>query len=259
MRKTNLIKITAACILAASSSAAFAHLNIAREDAVAVAGSRQYKEGSSAFLDVNISHDCSDADGNHYATTGVTMVLPNEVSVPGAITMDRSGNVYPANAIMSIKQRINHTFKKNIVMKGAVDEFYNHGPRNEDVRALKWLRGKVDNDHYDNLELKASFPKIDPESCLAEIKMYFPTVQYCKGGYKIAWVGDENTKYGTAAEPMNPKTRVTETYAASVSVLRTSELPNECGNDGETVEIRPSTEDINKYLGRKKHMSKKKK
>lgn len=246
MLKKQLLKVSAVCVLAVSSSAAMAHLNIAQEDAIAVGGgSREYKEGSGAFLDVNISHDCSNAAGEHFATTGVTMVLPNGSGVEGAYTSSRSGDVYGANAIMSIKQRVNHTLKKNIVIKGPVDEFYNHGPRTEDVRALKWLKGKVDNDHYDNLEIKASFPKIDPESCIAKIKMYFPTVQYCKNGYKIAWVGTEDSKYVA-----DDKTRVTGGYAASASVVRTSDLPENCG-DGETVEVRPSVEDINMYLDKK--------
>ncbi len=78
MIKKQLLNISAICVLAASSSVAMAHLNIARENVFAVGeNSREYVEGSSAFLNVNISHDCKNADGEHFATTGITMVLPN--------------------------------------------------------------------------------------------------------------------------------------------------------------------------------------
>jgi len=47
------------------------------------------------------------------------------------------------------------------------------------------------------------------------------------------------------------KTRVTDTYAAYATVVRTSELPESCNGAGETVEVMPSVEDINMYLGKK--------
>ena len=251
MIKKHLFTLSAIAVLAASSSVAMAHLNIAQEDAIAVGnGSREYKEGSGAFIDVNISHDCSNAAGEHFDTTGVALLMPNGESIPGTYTSDRSGNEYGANAVMSIKQRVSAIFKKTTVIKGPVDAFYSHGERTEDVRALKWMKGKVDNDHYDNLEFKTSFPKIDPESCIAKIKMYFPTVQYCKNGYKTAWINTPDSKYGTG----DAKTRVTDTYAAYATVVRTSEFnpDNNCG-EGETIEVMPSVEDINMYLGKHSH------
>jgi len=213
-------------------------------------GSREYKEGSGAFIDVNISHDCSNAAGEHFDTTGVALLMPNGESIPGTYTSDHSGNEYGANAVMSIKQRVSAIFKKTKVIKGPVDSFYSHGVKTEDVRALKWTKGKVDNDHYDNLEFKTGFPKIDPESCIAKIKMYFPTVQYCKNGYKTAWINTPDSKYGTG----DAKTRVTDTYAAYATVVRTSEFnpDNNCG-EGETIEVMPSVDDINMYLGKHSH------
>jgi len=104
MLKKQLINLSAICVLAASSSVAMAHINIAQEDAVVVGdGSREYKEGGSAFLDVNISHDCTNAEGKHFPTTGVALLLPNGQSVPGTYTADHSGNMYGANAVMGVK------------------------------------------------------------------------------------------------------------------------------------------------------------
>jgi len=254
MIKKQLLNLSAICVLAASSGVAMAHLNIAQDNAIAVGdGSREYKAGGSAFLNVNISHDCSNAEGKHFPTTGVALLMPNGQSVPGTYTADRSGNVYGANAVMGIKQRASAIFKKTKVIKGPVDAFYSHGVKVEDVRALKWMHGKIDNDHYENLEFKTGFPKIDPASCVAKIKMYFPTVQYCKGGYKTAWIRTADSVFGTG----DAKTRVTDTYAAYATVVRSadSELPASCNGVGETVEVMPSVEEINMYLGKKKHHS----
>jgi len=89
MLKNQLIKLSAVCVLAASSSAAMAHLNIAQEDVDVVGnGSREYKEGGSAFIDVNISHDCSNAEGEHFSTTGVALLVSNGMNVPGTYTAD---------------------------------------------------------------------------------------------------------------------------------------------------------------------------
>jgi len=254
MLKKQLKNLSAICVLALSSSAAMAHLNIAQENAISIGdGSREYKEGSSAFLNVNISHDCTNADGKHFPTTGVAVLLPNGQAVEDAYTSDHSGNDYGANAVMGVKQRVSAIFKKTKVVKGEVDPFYNHGVKTEDVRALKWMNGKVDNDHYDNLEFKAGFPKIDATSCVAKIKIYFPSVQYCKNGYKTAWINTGDSVFGTG----NEKTRVTDTYAAYATVVRTSGLPASC-TEGEVVEVMPSVDEINMYLGkRSKHKGKK--
>lgn len=244
MLKTRFFQLTAMTALTLTSHLAMAHLNIAVEDGIAIGdGSREYKEGSSAFLDVNISHDCSNEAGMHFPTTGVAVLLPNAQYAPDTFTADANGNYYGANAVMGVKQRINSTFEKNIVMKGPVEPFYNHGIKSEDARALKWFKGKVDNDHYENLEFKANFPKIDPSSCVAKIKMYFPSMQYCTKGYKMAWVNTPNSKYGLG----DAKTRVYDTYSAYATVVRTSELAPACGA-GETVEIMPSVDEINMYL-----------
>ena len=242
-------KVTKLSILAAlsmTSSVAMSHLNIAVEDAIAVGdGAREYKEGSSAFLDVNISHDCTNAEGQHFPTVGVTLLLPNGASVPNTYSeITEDGTVHMANAVMGIKQRVNPTFAENIVVKGDVEPFYNHGVNTTDARALKWLKGSVDNDHYDNLEFKANFPKIDPESCVSKIKIYFPSMQYCKAGYKAAWINTGDSKYGMGDD----KTHVYHDYAASIDVVRTSELPTACNGNGDVVEVMPTVEEINMYL-----------
>ncbi len=78
MLKNKLIKLSAVCVLAASSSIAMAHINIAQENVFALGdGPREYKDGSRAFLSVNVAHDCKNAAGEHFPTTGVALLLPN--------------------------------------------------------------------------------------------------------------------------------------------------------------------------------------
>ena len=244
MKKLSFHKLIATAALSGFVTTAYAHLNIAPEDAVAAGDkAREYKEGTGAFIDINISHDCSNADGEHFATTGVAVLLPNGSAVENTYTTSRDGAVYGANAVMGIKQRSNSTFEKNIVVKGAVDPFYNHGVRTEDARALKWLKGRVDNDHYDNLEMKVTFPKIEPSSCVAKLRMYFPSMQYCTNGYKYGWLGTADSKFGMGDE----KTKIYDRYAAYLDVVRTSEMPEACG-EGFTQIVRPTTEEINQYL-----------
>lgn len=252
MVSNKILKLAVAAALSLSSSVAMSHLNIAVEDAIAVGdGGREYKEGSSAFLDVNVSHDCANEAGEHFATTGVSVLLPNGANIEGTYSaIAGDGTMHGANAVMGVKQRLNSNFDKNIVVKGEVEPFYNHGVNTEDARALKWLKGKVDNDHYDNLEFKAGFPKIDPESCIAKIKVYFPSIQYCKGGYKSAWINTGESKFGMG----DAKTHVYHNYAAYIDVVRTSDLPAHCNGEGAVVEAMPSVDEINHFLDDKAHM-----
>ncbi|MGY6277820.1 hypothetical protein [Methylomonas sp. MgM2] len=247
----NISKLSVLAALGLTSGVAVAHLNIAVEDAIAVGdGAREYKEGSSAFLDVNVSHDCTNAEGKHFPTVGVALLLPNGATVQNTYSeITEDGTVHGANAVMGVKQRLNPNFAKNIVVKGNVDPFYNHGVNTTDARALKWLRGRVDNDHYDNLEFKTNFPKIDPASCVSKIKIYFPSVQYCKAGYKSAWINTGDSKFGMGDD----KTHVYHDYAASIDVVRTSDLPDTCDGDGEVVEVMPTVNEINMYLDDKSH------
>lgn len=250
MKKQKLSILIVAAALTASGSV-LAHLGIAQENSIVVGdGSRQYKEGSTAFVGVHISHDCSNAQGEHFATTDVSLLLPNGQGLEHSHTSGSGGAKYGANAVMSVKQRPSSSFKKAKVITGEVGSFYSHGVKTNDARALKWLKGEIDNEHYENLEFKASFPKIDPESCTSKIRMYFPSVQYCEDGYKTAWIKTADSKYGAG----DSKTNVTTNYAAYLDVVRTSALPNSCGT-GEVLEVMPSIEEINKYLDRNKRDS----
>ncbi len=228
-----------------------AHVNIARENVFALGDApREYLEGSSAFISVNLPHDCSNRDtGKHFATTDVAILLPNGTGLDPDVAFTsnhRTGETFGANAVMGTKARVSAVWKKVMVRKDAVDPFYSHGLRTEDARAIYWLKGLVDNDHYDNLEIKTSFPHLT--GCTERLEIKVPSVQYCKKGYATAWIG---TDQSSVFAPGTPKLRLTPTYTPHFAVVRDLEknpLPAECNGVGETVKAMPSVEEIDQYL-----------
>ncbi len=238
--------LLAAC--AAAGTAAQAHVNVAPDNAFFLGEApREYLEGKSAFLSINLPHSCSNPDtGKRFATTDVALLLPNGSGLAAdvAYTADRQGKVYGANAMMGTKARVSATWKKVLVRKGEVQPFYSHGLKSEDARAVYWLKSYVDNAHYDNLEIRTHFPHLS--GCTARLKVYVPAAQYCKKGYRIAWIG---TADSSVFQP-DAKTRVEDHYAPYFYVVRdtvNNPLPAACG-DGQTVEVRPSVEEIDAYL-----------
>ncbi len=260
MKQTPTNKMLTVCILAAFSQIGAAHVNIAPDNAFSLGDQpREYLEGKSAYISVNLPHSCSDAEHNSYATTDVVLILPNGSSLPeNFYTADRSGNTYAANAVMGTKARVSRNWKKIKVVKGPVDEFYSHGAKTEDTRAVKWLKGYVDNDHYDNLEIKTKFPKIDPESCIGTLRVELPSIQYCKKGYVTAWIGTT----GSARFPADSaKLRLEETYVPYLKVVRdvaNTPYPSTCPTDTEgnvipaTATVRPTDADIDAYADRRR-------
>lgn len=254
MQRKITATIPAMCLLATFSQIAPAHVNIAPDNAFSLGDEpRQYLEGKSAYVSINLPHSCSDADRNEYPTTDVVLILPNSSGLPAEFyTSDRSGNTYGANAVMGTKARVSRNWKKVKVVKGPVDEFYSHGSKTEDTRAVKWLKGYVDNDHYDNLEIKTRFPKIDPESCIGTLRVELPAIQYCKKGYVTAWIGTT----GSAKFPADSdKLRLEETYEPYLNVVRdvaNNPYPESCPTDadGNVIPTTATASDIDAYASR---------
>jgi len=256
--KTTTKLIAATLVL--TGMQAFAHVNIAPDNAFSLGDNpREYLEGKSAFINVNLPHSCSNADHSKYfPTTDVVVILPNSIALSSEfLTQDRQGNVYGANAVMGTKARVSANWKKVAVVKGTVESFYSHGLKDTDIRAIKWLKGSVDNDHYDNLEFKTRLPKINPQSCVGELRVMVPAIQYCSKGYTTAWIGTT----GSARFPADSaKLRLEERYTPYFKVVRdvaNNPYPNTCATDAagnvipEKHSIRPSDADIDMYASRK--------
>ncbi len=246
-----IIFVIAGCCAALMSINASAHIGIARENVFALGDApREYLEGNTAELAVQLPHDCSDEAGNHFPTTNVSILFPNGVGTLEAGTFNK-------NAINSIKARVTANWKKVAILKGPIEPYESRGNIvDEGTRAVHWIKGKVDNDHYDNLEIKASFPTFAAESCASRLEVFIPSIQFCKKGHKIAWIGVEDS----AVFQDDEKTRVTEDFAAKFTVVRDLEenpLPEGCEADL-TLEAMPTTEEIDTYLPIKKHHKKSK-
>ncbi len=245
----------ALCAIALAGNAT-AHIGIARENVFALGDApREYLEGSSASLAIQLPHDCRNENERHFPTTDVVVIFPNGENLSGDfITTDRDGGIHGANAMMGVKARVSANWRRVNVKKAEIEPYYNHGLKTEDVRAVKWLKGHVDNDHYDNLEIKTSFPKINPDSCVGSLKIEVPAIQYCRRGYAIAWIGTAASELFPLLDPPNPKVRLTEDFTASFRVVRDLEnnpLPEDCGEPTEEV-VRPSDADIDAFGGRRR-------
>ena len=221
---------------------AFAHIGIARENVFALGDApREYMEGTTAELAVQLPHDCSDEAGNHYPTIDTSILLPN-----GAGTLEEG--YFSKNAVNGTKARVTATWEEVEIMKGPIDPYESHGNIiEEDTRSVHWKKGSVDNDHYDNLYIKTSFPKFSAESCATRLDVYVPSVQFCEEDYAIAWIGVEDS----AEFVDGPKTRVTEDFAAKFTVVRNEEenpLPAGCDAEQAPIEAWPTTEEIDQYL-----------
>lgn len=245
-----------AVAIAATSFSATAHLNIAAEDVFAVGEEpRDYLEGNSVFIKVNAVEGCSDANDIKYDTTDVVAILPTS---PGALSdnfLMESGDVeYDANAVMFTRGRVSSNWKKVDVVKGPVDSY--HKDRTEGVRAIKWLRGSVNPDQYDNLEFRTRLPNIKSSSCVSKLRVEIPTITYCENGFVRAWIGTEGT---TSFPADSDKLQLEEEYELYFNVVRDVEnnpYPETCEKDEEgnalPVEesVRPSDADIDLYGGR---------
>ncbi len=225
-----------------------AHASFVPKDNFDSYSARDYEEGKTAYLKMNIPHGCSSADGSRsFATRNVVMTMPNGVDLSGlAYTQSRDGEIYNANAVMGVKPAADGDWRKIKNPKGLVGDYYSHGLRSEDVRSLQWLRGKIPTDFYKVLEFRAGLPILD--ACISRLNIYFPTVQYCDRHTVKAWM---RTPVGNL-----PADVVSTGYAPKITVVRNeakNPLPAECPPEGETAEAYPSEADIEASLLRRYH------
>lgn len=248
--------VFSAVAIAATSFSATAHLNIAAEDVFAVGEEpRDYIEGKSAFIKINAVEGCKDAEGNKYNTTDLIAILPNSSgALSDNFVMSSRGTEYDANAVMFTRARINSNWKKVDAVKGPVDSYFKD--RTEGVRAIKWLRGNVSPEQYDNLEFRTRLPNIKSTSCVSKLRVEIPAISYCKNGYVRAWIGTEGT---TRFPADSDKLQLEEEYELYFNVVRDVEnnpYPETCEKDEEgnvlPVEesARPSDAAIDLYGGR---------
>ncbi len=239
--------LLSACIF---SGQVLAHASVLAKDVNDQYDGRNYREGSSAMLNLHLAHGCSDANtGETFATRHAVTILPNNQDLSGiAYTENHDGERFHGNALMGVKAAVDNNWKKIKQLKGSVPEFENHGAKNSDVRAIHWLGGRVPNDMYANLQFKANLPMLD--GCVSQLRVYLPTIQYCEKGRVKAWFRE--------ATPSMPAEVISPGYAPSLTIVRDEDrnpLPNHCAGVGVSEEVYPSPEDLEKHLLKRRRHS----
>lgn len=255
-----------ASLLTASLTAtdvwAFPHANIVPKDTLS---GRNYPEGSSATLSISLGHGCTHS-GESYSTLYATALFPNGTNPNlSGITYTTDGTMdYEGNALYGIKPEIDYNWKEILPIMGNVPDYYNHGEKTTDVRAVHWRWGYIPDNFVGNLNVRVNFPKFEPNTCVNKIQVDIPVVQYCAADSKHAqdlmWQRDRMKKkdlhrvYAWIKAPtanFPTDTVVAPGYVASLTIVRnltTNPLPASCGGTGQTVEVYPSANDIDMYL-----------
>ena len=218
------------------------HANVVPKDNNDNYSDRQFEEGTTAYIKLNIAHACKvGVDGTERRNTKhFTVVFPNNIDLTDvAATYDGSGNQYAGNVLMTIKPSVDSDWKRIRIQRNAVPTYYSHGTNSNDVRGIQWQHGNVPDSMYDNVEIRASLPKL--KNCVKKLQVFLPSVQYCANNTMQAWI-----KYPTDA--FNDD--VIAHYSPSFDIIRNetkNPLPSEC-IDGNVKIVYPEAGDIDKYL-----------
>ena len=242
MKKSALKILLTLGMTAGTIDTALAHANFVPKDNLDFYNGRDYQEGSTAYLSLNLSHGCSNADGSKsFPTRHAVAIMPNDKDLEGiAFTKSHSGDRYGANGLMSVRPEASANWKIIKNPKAPVGEYYSHGLKNEDVGAIQWIAGHVPPDFYSSVNFRAQVPYL--EGCVSKLKVHIPTVQYCSAGHVKAWFKE--------ATPSMPEHVVSTGYAPYINVIRAegNALAPECGEEGLEKEVYPSVEHIEKGL-----------
>ncbi|MBP6056896.1 MAG: hypothetical protein KA524_00460 [Nitrosomonas sp.] len=97
------------------------------------------------------------------------------------------------------------------------------------------------------IPFRTSAAIIEPESCAASVKFHVSIVDIC-AITPISGFSDETINRWTLSGLGTPYDRVGEDGAASLTITRTSALPDSCGGVGQVVEVKPSAAQINRDM-----------
>jgi hypothetical protein len=265
LAKQILFPALLAVLVISTDAWSFPHANVESKDTLDAYSGRNYQEGTSATLSISLGHGCS-MSGESYSTRYVTALFPNGANpnLSGvAYTTDGVTN-YSGNAVFGIKPEADYNWKEIQPIVGNVPTYYNHGEKSTDVRVIHWRWGYIPDNFVAKAKVNVNFPKFEPSTCYNRIKVDIPIVQYCAHDSKheqdLMWKRDRmkgkdlDRIYAWIKEPTSnfpTDTVVAPNYVASVTIVRnltTNPLPGSCGGTGQTLELYPTTGDIDSYL-----------
>lgn len=149
------------------------------------------------------------------------------------------------NLVMGAKPAEAAEWKKIEVIKTATREYYNHGLQTEDVRAFHYSGGNLPDYMVGLLPWRASFAAIRAGSCVREIQVRIPIVNYCERNPNSpdrldAWIG-------RTTELFNDPELVSVGFWPMITIINTGFDASVC--DGGTVyKVSPTDEDIDSLL-----------
>ncbi len=245
---------------------AFPHANIRSKDTLDAYSGRNYQEGTGAVLSIGIGHGCTNS-GESYSTRMVTALFPNglDPNLDGITYTTDGTNNYAGNALFGIKPVVDQNWKQIVPVTGDVPDYYNHGVKTMDVRAVHWHWGYIPDNFAGYANVSVSFPKFQPNTCYNKIQVDIPVVQYCQADAKhqqdhewrrdrMKAKGDFDSVYAWMKAPTSmfpTETIVAPGYVASLTIVRNltaNPLPESCGGVGQTLELYPTAADIDTYL-----------
>ena len=149
------------------------------------------------------------------------------------------------NLIMGAKPAQAAEWKKIEVIKTGTREYSNHGLHTEDVRAFHYSGGNLPDYMVGLLPWGASFAAIRDDSCVREIQVRIPIVNYCERNPKSpdrldAWIG-------RTTELFNDPELVSVGFWPMITIVNTDFDASTCG-DGIVYKVSPTDEDIDSLL-----------
>lgn len=173
---------------AMAASAAFAHSPFVQKDGYLTKDGRSYLEGRSDFIAPALGHAC----GAGTATTNVSVTIPSNDAEVYDLTLNATGGVaadpVPSALLLSdvlttvpiaIKPETDNDWEMIMVKTSAANL----------LQALHWHGGFVPDNQTERLNMRATFAKFKPESCVSKVRIYMPLAQFCATVPGGAYVG----------------------------------------------------------------------
>lgn len=203
----------------------------------------------SVVNDFAIAHGC-----NGTSVIATSMLFPNGYDM---VIEDQDGNMIDQemlfnelevynNLIMGPKPVQVATWKDIKVLTDDTKEYYNHGLRNEDVRAFQYSGGKLPDYMVGMLPWRASFAAVKEGSCVKEIQIRIPIVNYCERNPHSparidAWIGRLTPLF-------NDPEVVSVGFWPTLTILNTSFEANDTCGQGIVYKVSPTDEEIDRFL-----------
>jgi hypothetical protein len=235
----SIVMLLMASATALGSSGAFAHSPFVQKDDYLTPDGRSYLEGRSAYIAPSLGHACGAGTG----TTNVSVTLPSGDAEVYDLTLDPAtlavaadpkpsayllSNVLTADPV-SVKPERDGDWEMLMVKKDAGGK----------VRALHWHDGFVPDEMVERLNIRSTFAKFKPDTCVSKVRVYMPLAQFCAntpggalvGAHWWLWASVPAAGIDIGAAPAAGFTKVVGNppYVDIDRDLKNNPLPKSCG------------------------------